>query len=86
VKLFCEKTGKLLQGKNFKVNVNNAAHSNGATDQEGCFCTYFTPDRHGLFQIDIQPEDAPEAVQQITVTVTPKEEEEIKQNAETIQV
>ena len=78
-------SGKILAGKNFKVNINNTTHSNGVTDPEGCFCTYFTPDGSGLFQIDIQPEDAPEAVEQIIVNVTPKEEEAIKQNAETIQ-
>jgi hypothetical protein len=78
-------SGKILSCKNFKVNVNNTAHSNGATDQEGCFCTYFTPDHPGLFQIDIQPEDHPDIIQQITIQVNPQKtnkEEEVTQNAQ----
>jgi hypothetical protein len=77
-------TGKILSGKNFKVNINNAAHSQGVADEEGGFCTYFVPDRSGVFQIDIQPEDSAEPVEKITVNVQPKtqkEEEEEKQNA-----
>ncbi|MCL2477848.1 hypothetical protein, partial [Candidatus Bathycorpusculum sp.] len=74
-------SGKILSGKNFKVNVNNTAHSNGATDQEGYFCTYFTPDHPGRFQIDIQPEDSQETIQQITIQVNPKTEE-VTQNAQ----
>jgi len=53
-------TGKILSSKNFKVNINNTTHSKGATDEEGYFCTYFVPDRFGVFQIEIQPEDAQE--------------------------
>jgi len=79
-------SGKILSGKNFKVNVNNTAHSNGATDQEGYFCTYFTPDHPGRFQIDIQPEDHPDIIQQITIQVNPPQktnkEEEVTQNAQ----
>lgn len=75
-------TGKILSGKNFKVSVNNAVHSRGATDEEGCFCAYFVPDRFGVFQIEIQPEDSAESVQQIMVNVNPKSDEE-KQNAKT---
>jgi len=78
-------SGKILSGKNFKVNVNNTAHSNGATDQEGYFCTYFTPDHPGRFQIDIQPEDHPDIIQQITIQVNPQKtnkEEEVTQNAQ----
>jgi hypothetical protein len=77
-------TGKILSGKNFKVSINNAAHSKGVADEEGGFCTYFVPDSSGVFQIDIQPEDSAESVQQITVDVKPKtqkDEEEEKQNA-----
>jgi len=73
--------GKILSGKNFKVNINNTAHSKGSTDEEGGFCTYFVPDRSGVFQLDIQPEGSTESVQQITVNVQPKTEE--KENAET---
>jgi len=72
-------TGKILSGQNFKVSINNAVHSCGVTDEEGCFCTYFVPDRFGVFQIEIQPEDAEEPIQQIMVKVNPKSEE--KQNA-----
>ena len=68
-------TGKILCGKNFKVSINNTTHSRGMTDEEGCFCTYFVPDRFGVFQIEIQPEDASEPIQQITVNVNPKSEE-----------
>lgn len=79
-------SGKILSGKNFKVNVNNTAHSNGATDQEGYFCTYFTPDHPGRFQIDIQPEDHPDIIQQIAIQVNPPQktnkEEEVTQNAQ----
>jgi hypothetical protein len=75
-------TGKILSGKNFKVSINNAVHSRGATDEEGCFCAYFVPDRFGVFQIEIQPEDSAEPVQQIMVNVNPKSDEE-KQNAKT---
>ena len=79
-------SGKILSGKNFKVNVNNTAHSNGTTDQEGYFCTYFTPDHLGRFQIDIQPEDHPDIIQQITIQVNPPQktnkEEEVTQNAQ----
>jgi hypothetical protein len=75
-------TGKILSGKNFKVSVNNAVHSRGATDVDGCFCAYFVPDRFGVFQIEIQPEDSAESVQQIMVNVNPKSDEE-KQNAKT---
>jgi len=73
-------TGKILSGKNFKVSVNNMAYSKGATDEEGYFYTYFIPDHIGLFKVDIQPEDSNEPIQQITVKVNPKTEEE-KQNA-----
>jgi hypothetical protein len=75
-------TGKILSGKNFKVSVNDAVHSRGAADEDGCFCAYFVPDRFGVFQIEIQPEDSVESVQQIMVNVNPKSEEE-KQNAKT---
>jgi len=74
-------TGKILCGKNFKVSINNTTHSRGMTDEEGCFCTYFVPDRFGVFQIEIQPEDASESTQQIMVNVNPKSEE--KQSDET---
>jgi len=77
-------SGKILAGKNFKVNVNNTTHSNGTTDQEGYFCTYLTPDHPGLFQIDIQPEDSQETIQQITIQVNPQKtkEEEVTPNAQ----
>ena len=77
-------SGKILSGKNFKVNVNNTTHSNGTTDQEGYFCTYLTPDHPGLFQIDIQPEDSQETIQQITIQVNPQKtkEEEVNPNAQ----
>jgi len=75
-------TGKILSGKDFKVNINNTTYSKGSTDEEGYFCTYFVPDRSGVFQLDIQPEDSTDPVQQITVNVQPKTEE--KENAETI--
>jgi len=77
-------TGKILSGKNFKVNINNTTYSKGSTDDEGYFCTYFVPDRSGVFQLDIQPEGSTEAVQQITVNVQPKTEEEENKHAETI--
>ena len=76
-------TGKILSGKNFKVNINNTTYSKGSTDKEGCFCTYFIPDCSGVFQLDIQPEGSTDPVQQITVNVQPKTEEENK-HAETI--
>jgi hypothetical protein len=75
-------TGRILSGKTFKVSINNAVHSRGTTDEDGCFCAYFVPDRFGVFQIEIQPEDSAEPVQQIMVNVNPKSEEE-KQNAKT---
>ena len=78
-------TGKILSGKNFKVNVNSIAHSSGVTDQEGYFCTYFTPDHPGLFQIDIQPEDHPDITQKITIQVNPPQktkDEEVTKNAQ----
>ena len=77
-------SGKILSGKNFKVHINNITHSNGSTDQEGYFCTYFTPDHPGLFQIDIQPEDHPETIQQITIQINPQKtkDEEVTQNAQ----
>ena len=68
-------TGKILSGKPFKVNINNTLHSSGVSDEEGCFCTYFVPDRFGVFQVEIQPEDAQEPAQQIMVNVNPKSEE-----------
>jgi hypothetical protein len=74
-------TGKILSGKTFKVSVNNVVHSRGTSDEAGCFCAYFVPDRFGVFQIEIQSEDAHESTQQIMVNVNPKSEE--KQNAET---
>ncbi|MDR0372997.1 MAG: hypothetical protein LBI79_05520 [Nitrososphaerota archaeon] len=74
-------TEKPLSSKNFKVNINNTAHSKGATDQEGFFCTYFIPDRLGRFQIDIQPEGSTEPLQQITLIINPKTE--VTENAET---
>jgi len=74
-------TGKILSGKNFKVSINSTVHSRGMSDEEGCFCTYFVPDRFGVFQIEIQPEDANEPTQQILVNVNPKSEE--KTNDET---
>jgi hypothetical protein len=78
--------GKALQNKNFTVNINNTPHSNGTTDQEGSFCTYFIPEHSGVFQITLQPQDVQEPTQQITVNVQPKtknkEEDEEKQNAE----
>lgn len=74
-------TGKILSGKNFKVSVNKVVHSRGIADEEGYFCTYFVPDRFGVFQIEIQPEDAHESTQQIMVNVNPKSEE--KRNDET---
>ncbi|MDR0797915.1 MAG: hypothetical protein LBE70_04280 [Nitrososphaerota archaeon] len=76
-------TGQILSGKNFQVNINNTTYAKGSTDEEGCFCTYFVTDRSGVFQLDIQPEGSTEAVQQITVNVQPKVEEENK-HAETI--
>jgi hypothetical protein len=77
-------TGKILADKNFKVNVNSTAHSSGSTDPEGYFCTYFTPDHPGLFQIDIQPEDHPNITQKITIQVNPpqKTDDEVTQNAQ----
>jgi len=75
-------TGEIFSGKNFKVSINNTVHSRGVTDGEGCFCAYFVPDRFGVFQIEIQPEDASEHVQRIMVNVNPKSDEE-KQNAKT---
>jgi len=60
-------TGEIFSGKNFNVSINNTVHSRGVTDGEGCFCAYFVPDRFGVFQIEIQPEDASEHVQQIMV-------------------
>ena len=75
-------TGEIFSGKNFKVSINNTVHSRGVTDGEGCFCAYFVPDRFGVFQIEIQPEDASGHVQQIMVNVNPKSDEE-KQNAKT---
>jgi hypothetical protein len=74
-------TGKILSGQNFKVSINNTVHSSGVSDDDGCFCTYFVPDRFGVFQIEIQPEDAEESTQQIMVKVNPKSEE--KQSDET---
>jgi len=68
-------TGKILSGKPFKVNINNTMHSSGVSDGEGCFCTYFVPDRFGVFQVEIQSEDASEPIQQILVKVNPKSEE-----------
>jgi hypothetical protein len=76
-------TGKILGGKSFKVNINNTVHLSGVSDEEGCFCTYFVPDRFGVFQIEIQPEDAPETTQQITVNVNPKSEEKTNEINET---
>jgi len=73
-------TGKILSGQNFKVSINNTVHSRGVTDGEGCFCTYFVPDRFGVFQIEIQPEDAQEPAQQIMVKVNPKSEEKQNEN------
>ena len=67
-------SGNVLTGKNFKVNINNTPHSTGATDQDGYFCTYFVPDHLGHFEINIQPEDHPEIIQQITLQVNPKTE------------
>jgi hypothetical protein len=78
-------TGKILSGKNFKVSVNNTVHSKGLTDEDGCFCACFVPDRFGVFQIEIQPEDAQELVQQITVNVNPKSEETKNEETKTSQ-
>ena len=61
-------TGKILGGKNFKVFINNTTHPRGMMDEAECFCTYFVPDRFGVFQIEIQPEDANASTQQIIVT------------------
>lgn len=76
--------GEILCSKNFKVSVNNTPHSNGIADEEGYFCTYFVPDRSGLFQLTVQPEDSPIPTQQITIEVNPKkiEQEEVRENAE----
>jgi hypothetical protein len=74
-------TGKILSGKPFRVSVNKVVHSRGVADDEGYFYTYFVPDRFGVFQIEIQPEDANESTQQIIVNVNPKSEE--KTNDET---
>jgi len=67
-------TGKVLSDKAFNVNLDNATYSKGFTDEEGFFCTYFVPDRFGLFQITIQPDGSPEPIQKITVNVNPKTE------------
>ena len=79
-------TGNILANKTFKVSVNSTAHSSGATDQDGSFCTYFTPDHPGLFQIDLQPQDHPDITQKITIQVNPtqktKEDDEVTQNAQ----
>jgi len=73
--------GKIYAGKAFKVTVNNVVHSNGVTDGEGYFCTYFTPDHLGVFQVEIQPEDASiEVIQRITIHVNSNSE--VKENAE----
>jgi hypothetical protein len=71
-------TGKVLADKGFKVNINSTPYSKGTTDEEGNFCAYFAPDRFGIFQIEIQPENSTEPTQQITVNVNPKNEEEVK--------
>ncbi|MDR1993170.1 MAG: hypothetical protein LBQ98_06735 [Nitrososphaerota archaeon] len=76
-------TEKILPNKSFKVNINNTPHTKGTTDQEGYFCTYFTPDHLGRFEINIQLEDSSEVLQQITLQVNPKTQEEATQNAET---
>ena len=73
-------TGKILADKTFRVSVNKVVHSRGVSDDEGCFCTYFVPDRFGVFQIEIQPEDANESTQQIIVNVNPKSEEKTNEN------
>jgi hypothetical protein len=83
-------TGKILQDKNFHVIVNDTVHSNGTTDQEGNFCTYFIPEHVGVFQIDIQPQDHQEPTLQIILNAQqskPKkqqteEEREATKNAE----
>jgi len=77
-------SGKILAGKPFSVHINNAVHSSGSTDAEGCFCTYFVPERSGRFEVVIQPEENPETSQQIIIQVNPKtktEQEEEKENA-----
>ena len=74
-------TGKALSSKNIKVSIDNTAHTKSSTDEDGLFCTYFIPDRFGLFQIAIQPEGFSEPIQQITVSVNPKTE--AAQTAET---
>ena len=74
-------TGEVLSDKPFNVNLDNIPYAKGLTDKEGFFCTYIVPDRFGLFQITIQPEDAQEPIQQITLNVNSKTE--ATQNAET---
>jgi hypothetical protein len=83
VNVLKDTTGKILPNKNFKVNINNTPHIKGTTDTEGNFCTYFTPDHLGLFELTIQPEDALDVLQQITIQVNPKTQEEATQNAKT---
>jgi len=74
-------SGKIYAGKAFKVTINNALHSMGVSDGEGYFCTYFTPDLLGVFQVEIQLEDSVvEVIQRITVHVNSNSE--VKENAE----
>ncbi|MDR2720453.1 MAG: hypothetical protein LBC03_06600 [Nitrososphaerota archaeon] len=68
-------TGRILSGKKFRVSINDTVYLCGVSDGEGCFCTYFVPDCFGVFQIEIQPEDAEEPAQHIMVNVNPKSEE-----------
>ena len=87
-------SGKILSNKNFQVSANGTIHSNGVTDKEGYFCTYFTPNHTGHYEINIQPENHPKTTQKITIQTNPKktqtqtkekqtkEEDEVNQNAE----
>ena len=74
-------TDQILSNKPFNVNLDNTLYTKGLTDKDGFFCTYIVPDRFGLFQITLQPEDAHEPFQQITLNVNPKTE--VSQPAET---
>jgi len=77
-------SGKLLCDKSFKVRVNGIAHSNGLSDHEGCFCTYFISDRIGRFEVAIQPEDHPDTIQKITIQVNPPSKTQDEKEGEVI--
>ena len=65
-----DSSGKNYVNSAFKVTVNKTVYFKGVTDEESYFCIYFTPDKLGYFEVEIQPENTTTTTKENTTTTT----------------